>query len=831
MPKHDVFQKPLGIGYFSALKDEQGGAEDYVLPDADSGFMALLGGVSTGAFPWRALFQQVLRSGKTGETALPPGPDGQALILTAVPMGPGQIMAIVRAGCAQPATAGDEVARVLEGLENVFANAHDAVSLLAYEGEALHYVRNNAVHQAFTGYYHIEGRSLDEVVGEETGKRLRQYYQECIRTGHPVRYEQQFDFTPGTRIWQTEVTLVFSGGGTHYLLCFSRDVTELKQVRREKEELVRRLEAMYDQHSAIQMIFNADTGRIVDVNPAACGFYGYPREEFLSMNIQDINTISIDLPRENLQSEKFGGAVFTALPQRMKSGEIRLLDIYSCPIWVGGCKFRYSIVIDATEREGYRSALMHEKELLEVTLQSIGDGVVTTDSGGLITSMNKVALALTGWEGTAAVGRPFEEVFVLRNEETGLPVESPVHKVLDTGLVVGLANHTELVTRRGDAIPIADSAAPIRTEDGKDHGVVMVFRDVSAEREHAQEIKFLSYHDALTGLYNRRGMEKAMEQLDRPEYLPITIIMGDVNGLKITNDVFGHEAGDALLQNVARLLRAACGERAILSRWGGDEFVVLLTGTGVRTGEEMIGKIRAEHISIQKSDLYLSISLGCAGKTEEGEDLRATLKAAEEYMYHQKLLAGKSYRNAIINTLLATLYEESNETEAHSKRLEEFCLPVGQELRLSTKEMDELSLLALLHDVGKVSISSDILRKPGALTPEEWVEMKRHPEIGYRIAQATPELFGVSELILAHHERWDGMGYPRGLKGEEIPLTCRILALADAFDAMTSDRVYRRAMGEAEALSEIARNAGSQFDPQIAHLFVQAMRGRSERCE
>ncbi|NNJ30583.1 HD-GYP domain-containing protein [Lacrimispora defluvii] len=190
---------------------------------------------------------------------------------------------------------------------------------------------------------------------------------------------------------------------------------------------------------------------------------------------------------------------------------------------------------------------------------------------------------------------------------------------------------------------------------------------------------------------------------------------------------------------------------------------------------------------------------------------------------HQKLLNGQSYRNAVINTLLATLYEKSNETEEHSNRMEKHCHSIGRALRLSSKEMAELSLLALLHDIGKVGVHLDILQKPGPLTTKEWEEMKRHPEIGSRIAQATPELSVVADLILAHHERWDGTGYPRGLKGEEIPLACRILAVTDAYDAMTNDRAYRAAKSHEETISELLGNAGTQFDPQITALFINIL--------
>ena len=266
----------------------------------------------------------------------------------------------------------------------------------------------------------------------------------------------------------------------------------------------------------------------------------------------------------------------------------------------------------------------------------------------------------------------------------------------------------------------------------------------------------------------------------------------------------------------------------MIARWGGDEFVVFLPQTSAKTAERIIRNIKNAHIAINESGLFLSLSLGCASKESMRKDIQSVMRQAEEYMYHQKLLDSQSYRNSIINTLLATLYEKSNETEEHSKRLEKYCHCVGRELQLSSKEMDELSLLSLLHDIGKVSIDPAVLQKTGPLTPSEWEEMKHHPEIGYRIAQATPELATVSHFILSHHERWDGKGYPQGLKQNEIPLICRILAPVDAFDAMTNDRVYRKAMSTEEALLELERNSGIQFDPIITKILIKAIETEKE---
>ena len=465
-----------------------------------------------------------------------------------------------------------------------------------------------------------------------------------------------------------------------------------------------------------------------------------------------------------------------------------------------------------------------EKELLDITLQSIGDGVVATDINGSLTLLNPTARQLSGW-GDDAIGRPFSEVLHLINEKTEEPVSSPIQKVLETGEIIGLANHTALVNRSGEKIPIADGASPIRDSDGQIYGVVMVFRDVTQEKVQREQIEHIIAHDSMTGLHNRWYMEEQLKRYEQNPGAGCALIMGDLNGLKLINDAFGHQEGDRFIQTIAAILKQCCGPKDIVCRWGGDEFLILLPEATAKEAEKLIDRILARCVEESDEKLQLSIALGYARVSGENDDIQRALREAEQWTYRRKLMIEKSFRSSVINALLSALAAKSEETEEHAERLQQYCCQIGRLLGVSAKELDEMSLFAMLHDIGKVGINDAILQKPGPLTDDEWMEMRKHPEIGFRIAQNNIDLAPISEYILTHHERWDGKGYPRGLRGDEIPILARILAVADAYDAMTNERVYRKAMSRDKAATEILRSAGTQFDPRIARLFVEQVLG------
>ncbi|MCR4426168.1 MAG: diguanylate cyclase [Firmicutes bacterium] len=330
----------------------------------------------------------------------------------------------------------------------------------------------------------------------------------------------------------------------------------------------------------------------------------------------------------------------------------------------------------------------------------------------------------------------------------------------------------ELRHRRRDGAVFPAEIFPARgVLDGR--GIVLlVVRYITDRKRTEEEIRYLGFHDALTGLYNHYYLEEELRRFDVEPQLPLSLTMGDVNGLKLVNDTLGHEAGNRLLVNMAVVLRRSCRKEDVIARCGGDEFVIVLPRTDARAALDVCNRVRQACARAEEDPVQPSIALGTTTRDslEIGTDV--LLREAEERIYRNKLMEGKSARSAMGLPLRKTLAERTHETEEHAARMQSLAVAVGRALDLSTNQLDDLALLSVLHDIGKIGIRDSVLMKPGRLTPDEWDVMRKHPEIGSRIAQSAYELTPVAEAILAHHE-W-----------------C----------------------------------AGTQFDPSLVELFIQTMR-------
>jgi len=468
---------------------------------------------------------------------------------------------------------------------------------------------------------------------------------------------------------------------------------------------------------------------------------------------------------------------------------------------------------DITKRKKAEQELQFQSKILD----SIGDYVTATDPEGRILYVNEAECRTFGKKRDELIGKT-TEVYG-ENPELGALQKEIVEATNKNGFWRG-----EVVNYDKDNKPIYMDCRTwgMRGADGVVHTLIGISSDITERKQAEEKIRYLSYHDQLTDLYNRNYFEDIQEELkDIPL---VSVIMTDVNGLKLINDTYGHGVGDELLKKYAELLKNSFKQSDLCFRWGGDEFIVILKNAGEVESWQLCNRLIKHCGKTFVKDIPLSVSVGISSKFR-GKDVVEAIREAEDMMYKNKLNESKSNKNHIMKTLLKALSEKSFETKEHIDRMSLLGRQFGERLRLPPSELSRLETLTMLHDIGKINIDSHILLKETTLTGKEWEEIKKHPEVGYRITRTTEEFAYIAEEILYHHEKWDGSGYPRGLEGKSIPYLARLLSIIDSYDVMSNGRPYKKEMTLEEIIEEIERRSGKQFDPDLAEEFIDCLKG------
>jgi diguanylate cyclase (GGDEF)-like protein/PAS domain S-box-containing protein len=480
----------------------------------------------------------------------------------------------------------------------------------------------------------------------------------------------------------------------------------------------------------------------------------------------------------------------------------------------------FGISSDITERKNFAYNLEKQTNFFNTLMNNIPDSVYFKDRDSKFVLINLALAKVLGLKDPEeSYGKTDFDVF---SDEHARQAFEDEQRIIKTGKP--MVNIEEKETWKGrEPRWISTTKMPFYDRRGNIIGTFGISRNITDRKKAEEKVEYLSFHDVLTGLYNRAFLEEELKRLDSNRQLPLSLIMGDANGLKLINDVYGHEQGDIFLKKIADILRDAFRKEDLVSRWGGDEFIVLLPRTTAKEAQIITRRVSKMCQERSTPSMPLSISLGVSTKRSPEEDIGDILKQAEGMMYRKKLSDSKPVQETLIESFKASLEKESHEEVMSPEKKESYALSLAKKLNLSLVKIEELKLLINLHNIGKLALVDEIMSKRGRLTREEWKIIKEVPLIGYRIADSSSQLKPIAEAILSHHEWYDGTGYPRGIKGEEIPVLSRISFIINSYEAMISERPYRGRMTKKQAIEELKKYSGKQFDPKIASLFINML--------
>lgn len=474
------------------------------------------------------------------------------------------------------------------------------------------------------------------------------------------------------------------------------------------------------------------------------------------------------------------------------------------------------------ELEDANNALIESREQLQVILDSAAEGIYGIDMEGRITFCNASCLTILRYSRQEELlGREIHAQ-IHHSRRDGKRVTGDECKILK-GLKYGEKAHVvdEVFWRADGTCFDAEYWSYPQYKDGKLVGAVITFLDITERKKDEEKILYLSEHDSLTGLMNRHSLEEKLKEIDTEENLPISVIFADINGLKLTNDIFGHAAGDNLIQKSAEVIRKVCREGDIIARVGGDEFILLLLHTTSPEAQKINERIKAGLSREKVEAIKCSMALGTDTKTLKSQSMEETISNAEDAMYREKTLNRKTNNSETLNAIINTLHEINPDERRHSIRVSEVCESIAREMKLPETEANKVKRAGYLHDIGKVVLKKELVENGRPLTNAEINEIQQHTAISYRILNLFDDTLDIADAVYSHHEMWDGSGYPQGLKADEIPLFSRIISLAEAFDRRMHG-FKRNNPDKMEAVIRYIRdNKGKRFDPELAEVFIQ----------
>jgi diguanylate cyclase (GGDEF)-like protein/PAS domain S-box-containing protein len=660
----------------------------------------------------------------------------------------------------------------------------------------------------------ITGLKREDIIGKKLLEMLPEYdrsliekYARVALTGEPLIYE---NYTK--ELGRYYEVVAYCPQPKQVAVIFT-DITERKAAEdalRGSEEKHRLLVTQMLQGLAVHEIILDREGnpvdyRFLDANPSFEKITGLKREDIIGKTVLEIFPGA-----ETAWIEKCGQVALTGKPQVYENYSEEIGRYYEAVAYRPQPKQFAIIFTDITDRKAAEDALRESEQKYSSYIENAPDAVFVTDENGNYIEANRAACEITGYSKEELLQMTIRDITADGYIKEGINF---FNKVTRDGSMKGMLQY-----KHKDGSNRWWTIDAVKLTKNRFLGFS---KDVTDRKKAEDELVHLSYHDQLTGLYNRRFFEEELKRLDTGRNLPLSIVMGDINGLKVINDSFGYESGDTYLKKTAEIIRKACRSDDIIARLGGDEFAVLLVKSDHFGAGKLVKRIEDLILKEEVGRIQLSVSFGYETKINAEQSIADILANAENHKYTHKVYEHASTRSKTIDVIMNALFEKSSRESQHSKRVSALCRAIAAEMNFEKDDINQIRIAGLVHDIGKIGIDEKILNKKERLSDFEWGELKKHPEAGWRILNSMPEFSEIAQFVLDHHEKFDGSGYPNGLKGKEIPIEARIITVSDSYDAMTSKRSYRDAISKEQAVREIIRCSGTHFDPKIVDVFVK----------
>ncbi len=593
---------------------------------------------------------------------------------------------------------------------------------------------------------------------------------------------------------------------------------QLKKMKEELELFKERYEQVSDQSGTFMWEVDRN-GMHTYVDPTVENILGYKPSEVIGKKAfyDDL------LPEDKEELKAYG---FKVLEQgvKIKNREVRQCHkngqtVYTLtsglPIYdeKGNITGYRATDTDITGRKKVEISLKESEEKYKLLFENAVEGIAVLQQGKIKISNPMLGNILK----TSKEELNEKSLFDFIYHEDREMVEK-IHRDRVKGLKDRVTEEFRVVRKDGTVRWIESKGIQIMWNDAQ--ASLNFLTDITERKETEKNILHLSYHDQLTGIYNRRFFEEELHRLDNLRNLPLSIVIVDVNGLKLFNDGFGHKAGDQLIVTVAQLLDNESRGNDVAARIGGDEFVVLMPNTDENQTKAFEKRFQEALTKKNVSEIPISVSLGLATKVDNSMKIQDIFKRAEEGMYRRKMEQSPRYKKETLDRIMKAVFDRIYWEESHAENTRKLARVFGEVLGYSKKEIEDLALAGYYHDIGKIAVDKEILMKNTLLEPEELRIVRRHTEVGYQLLNTTNETFSIAEIVLYHDEKWDGSGYPQGLKGEEIPKGARIISLVEVYENLTHNRPYQEAQSQREAETILVSEKGKSFDPELVDVFI-----------